>query len=137
MKYFEYLIFIVFDYFYRKNPKLARTHTINFMVLLEASAVVPLFILVNLIYRISDSIEDRNDNMKYYLGIPLALGLIFLNTLLLKNKLTRDRLQEFKSKFSIDNKKLVWLIFITPVIFVFVIPILYGALNGTLKILGH
>ncbi|MHC1732687.1 MAG: hypothetical protein AB9888_11770 [Bacteroidales bacterium] len=136
MKFFEYIIYIVFDYFDRKDSKLARTHTINFLVLLEASAVVPLFIIFNLIFRISDSLKNPNDNLKYYIGIPLALGLMILNSIVLKHKLTRDKLQDFKSKIAIKNKKLVWLIFITPIIFVFVIPIIYGALNGTLKIIG-
>ena len=137
MKFFEYIIYIVFDYFDKKDSKLARIHTINFLVLLEASAVVPLFIIFNLIFRISESPKNPNDNLKYYIGIPLALGLMILNTIVLKRKLTRGKLQDFKSKIEIKNKKLVWLIFITPVIFVFVIPIIYGALNGTLKIIGN
>jgi len=127
----------VFEYFDKKDSKLARTRTVNFMVLLEVSTLMPLFIIVNSIFRFYQTPENPNADLKYLIGIPLGALLIIANGILLKNKLTKESLKEFKYRFSTYNKFILWLIFITPIVFVFVIPIIYGTLNGTLRIVGH
>ena len=124
---FDYLIYRLFIYFNSKDSEHAVSNTINFMIILEASLIVPLFIILNAI----TTIKIENSNMKYYIGIPIAVILFIINTKFIKSKLQNEGL---KNKFS-ENKNWIpiWLIFIIPIIFVFVIPIIYGALNGTLR----
>jgi hypothetical protein len=39
---------------------------------------------------------------------------------------------ELSTKFAVEPKY-IWLIFILPIIFVFLTPIIYGSINGTLR----
>jgi hypothetical protein len=73
------------------------------------------------------------DRIEYYIGIPLGIVIILINSFLYKKKLKGESLNQLKEKFHREKYSLpVWVIFITPIVFVFIIPIIYGFLNGSI-----
>jgi uncharacterized sodium:solute symporter family permease YidK len=134
MRLFNYIVFRVFLYFNNKDSELAMANTINFMALFEGSLLVPLFLIFNGITKVYTTPDNPNARMKYYIGIPLAIILIIANTKLLKRKLTNVSLEKLKMKYSKNEKQIsIWFIFLTPIFFVFITSMIYGALNGTLR----
>jgi hypothetical protein len=130
---FDYIAFRVFEYFIQKDEALAISRTINFLVLFQCSLIVPLFIIVHMFTQIDPQIFGVDNRIKYYIGIPLALILIALNTFFYKNKLTGESLKNLLNKYHKEKYSLsIWIIFLSPVVFVFFCPIIYGAINGTL-----
>jgi len=113
---------------------MAISNTINFIVLLQASLLVPIFLIFNLFVKLDPQIVGIDNRIKYYIGVPLAIALIILNSYLLKGKLKGEKLTILRSKFHKEKYKVpIWIIFSIPVLFVFVCPIIYGILNGTLS----
>ena len=134
MKIVEYVAFRVFEFFLKKDSKMAKTNTINFIVLLEGSFLFTLFLILNGIFHFFSTPDTPNPRMKYYIGIPLAVILITASSLHLKEKLNDTGLDKLTARFSEKWKNIpIWLIFILPIIFVFVTPVLYGWINGTLS----
>ena len=132
---FNYIAYRVFEYFNRKDEALAVSRTIDFLALFQGALIIPLFIIVNLFTKINPQVFGVDNRIKYYIGIPLAVFLILLNSFLYKKKLKGDSLQQLKEKYHKDRYKLnIWFIFLAPVIFVLILPILYGVFNGTLRV---
>ncbi|WP_189360731.1 hypothetical protein [Algibacter mikhailovii] len=130
----DYLIYRVFGYFDKKNPSKAKSNTINFISIFEGTVLVPIFLIFNGITKIYSTPENPNPSMKYYIGIPLAILLLILNTKYIKIKLKNNGIDLLNSRFKNTlNWIPIWLIFSSPIIFVFVCPIIYGAINGTLS----
>jgi len=137
MKLIDYIFYRVFQYFDKKNPSMTKSNSVNFMVLFEASLIVPIFMIFNGIFHFFSSPENPNLRMKYFIGIPLAVILIIGNTFYFKRKLTKTGIEKLRTKFyGKENLIPIWIIFIAPIIFVFVLPILYGWINGSLRIIN-
>ncbi|PKQ63287.1 hypothetical protein BZG01_16330 [Labilibaculum manganireducens] len=131
---FNWIVFRIFEYFSKKDDSIAISNTINFMVLLQASMLVPLFLILNLFVKIDAKVFGDNDNAKYLIGVPLAIVLLVVNSFFYKKKLQGDYLKKLEVLFYKEKYKIsVWIIFLAPVFFAFVCPIIYGILNGTLS----
>ncbi len=134
MKLINDIIFKTYLYFHKKDKSLAITRTLGFITLLEASLIVPLFAIINGISSIYKTPAEPNSKIKYYIGIPLYLILTFLNNRLIKSKLKELNIPKLYDDYLVDGRiKYIWLIFILPIIFVFLTPIIYGSINGTLR----
>ena len=132
---FNYIAYRVYEYFKGKDNELALTRTINFLALFQGTLIIPLFILINIIIDIDPQKFGENPRIKYFIGIPLAFILIMLNNQLFKRKLEGEKLKEMENKYHKKKYKLpIWMIFISPVLFVFICPMLYGLINGTIHI---
>lgn len=130
---FDYIGYRVFEYFYRKDETFAVSRTINFLALLQGTFIVPLFIVINLFTRIDPQIFGENNRIKYYLGIPLAIILIAINSYVFKNKLKGESLKTLQEKYHKECYSFsIWWIFLAPIFFVLIFPIIYGAVNGTI-----
>lgn len=130
MRLFNYIVFRVFLYFNNKDSELAMTRTINFMALFEGSLLVPLFLIFNGLTKVYTTPDNPNTRIKYYIGIPLSIVLILANSKLIKKKLTNENLEKLKRKYSKNESQIsIWIIFLSPIFFVFITPMIYGALN--------
>ena len=130
---FDYIGYRVFEYFNKKDKGFAVLNTINFLALLQGTSIVPLFIVINLFTRIDPQVFGENNKMKYYIGIPFYIILITLNSYIFKKKLKGERLKALQNKYHRERYPFsIWWIFLAPIFFVFIIPIIYGALNGTI-----
>lgn len=132
--FFDYIVFRIFEYFNRRNDGLVVMNSIFFLGLFEASLLVPLFLIINSFIHFDPQNYFGVDNrIKYYIGIPLGLFLIIINCIFYIKKLKGEKLQELYQKYHKEKYKIpLWVIFASPVFFVFICPIIYGALNGTL-----
>jgi len=131
---FNYTLYRVFDYFEKHDEKTAISKTINFMSLLQGTLIVPLFILINTFIDIEPKVFGTDNRIKYFIGIPLAIILIAINNFTIKKKLKGDALNGLRDRFYKEKYSInVWLIFLLPVFFVFVCPILFGVFNGTIS----
>lgn len=131
----NYIAYRVFEFFEKKDSTLSIFRTINFLTLFQVSFLVPIFILFNSFLKEHINTISTVDRIEYYLGIPLGIVFILFNSFLYKKKLTGESLSRLKEKFHKEKYSLsVWVFFLTPVILVFVIPIVYGLLNGTIRV---
>ena len=131
---FNYIAYRVFEHFHNKESETAVSKTINFLALFQGTLIVPIFMSVNLIMKIDPQIFGNDTRIKYYIGIPLAAILIIVNTIFFKKKLKGEQLSVLKNKYHKESYLLpTWVIFAAPVIFVFILPIAYGAMNGTIS----
>lgn len=131
----NYIAYRVFEFFSKKDNKLSTFRTINFLILFQISFLVPLFIFLNSIVRVNLNKISSVDRIEYYIGIPLAVILILTNSFFLKKQLKGERLTQLKEKFHREHYSLsIWIIFITPIVLTFIIPVLYGILNGTIRV---
>lgn len=130
---FDYIGYRVFEYFNKKDEAFAVSRTINFLALLQGSLIVPLFMIVNLFTQIDPQIFGVNNRIKYFIGIPLAIILILINSYIFNKKLKGDGLKTLQEKYHKENYSFsVWWIFLSLILFVFLLPIIYGAINGTI-----
>ena len=130
----DYLLFRIFHFFNKKDPQLASERTANFMAILLGSLVVPIFIIFNLISGRDLIPKTSSKDIKYLIGIPLALILMFFCNRLVKGRLTNIRLDELRNLYDRPNQKIsIWLIFFIPIFNMFIVPIIYGLLNGTIR----
>jgi hypothetical protein len=130
---FDYVAYRVFEYFSKKDESFAVSRTINFLALFQGTLIVPLFMVVNLFTQIDPQIFGVNNRIKYYIGIPLAIILGVMNSYNFKKKLKGEGLMALQKKYRKENLSFsVWWIFLAPIFFVFIFPLIYGTLNGTI-----
>lgn len=130
----DYLAYRVFQFFIKKNIQLAKSNTINFMILFEISIVIPIFFLLNGIFHFYNTPENPELRLNYYTAIPIAIILYFANSYYFKQKLVYDEPNELHNRYKDKCQFIpIWLIFISPIIFVFLTPIIYGFINSTLR----
>jgi hypothetical protein len=131
---FDYLGYRVFEYFNKKDETFAVSRSINFLALLQGTLIVPLFIIVNLFTQIDPQIFGVNNRIKYSIGIPLAIILIVINSHIFKKKLKGEGLKTLQEKYHKESYSFsVWWIFLAPIFFVFIFPMVYGAINGAIR----
>ena len=129
---FDWVIYRTFEHFNKRDASMAISNTVNFMVLLQASLLVPLILIINLFTKVEPQMLGVDNRIKYYIGVPLAIILIILNSYWIKRKLKSEKLNDLRSKFQKEKYKVpIWVIFSIPVLFVFICPIIYGMINGT------
>ncbi len=130
---FDYIGYRVFEYFNVKDETHSVSRTISFLSILQITLLVPLFLIINSVTKTDlQEIVDYN-RFKYYVGIALALVLIVLNTYFFRKKFKRENLKILQDKYHKEHYPFsIWWIFLAPIFFVFIIPIIYGALNGTI-----
>lgn len=133
---FNYIAYRIFTYFNRTDSALAVSKTINFLALFQFSLLVPLFIIINIFTELNPQMFGEDNRVKYYIGIPLAIIFIAINNYLFKKKLRDDEsLQKLKERYHQDRYSInIWFIFLAPLFFVLICPILYGLFNGTLHV---
>lgn len=128
---FNYLTYRIFDFFYKDNNEKAVSKTVNFIVLLEGSLIVPIFMLINALGSQGSSNFGGNSKLIYLIGIPLAEILILLHSTIVKRKLTFEHLDNLDDKYYRKKHKLPMLfILAAPLFFIFVIPV---ALSGVVS----
>lgn len=131
---FDWIFYRTFEYFSKKDKSMAISNTVNFMVLFQASLLIPVFLIINLLAKIEPLVIGVDTRIKYYIGIPLAVILIIYNSYLHKRKLNSEKLTVLKNKYHKERYRVsVWIIFLIPFFFVFICPIIYGIINGTLS----
>ena len=131
---FDCIVFRVFEYFNNKQSHYAKDNSVNFIVIFQATMLVPLFLFFSLFIEFDPHIFGDDDSVKYYIGIPLAIALLYYNGRVYKKKLNDERLEEMRKNYQKDKYKIpIWVIFIIPLIFIIVCPILYGVISGTLR----
>lgn len=133
---FNYIIFRVFEYFSRKNKAFSFANTINFITLFQFSLLVPLFLFLNIFVEIDLKMffGTLDNRLKYLIGIPLVLLIIFINSFYIRKKLKGDYLEKLQQRFHKDKYTVnIWVILLAPILFVFICPILFGAFNGTIS----
>ena len=131
---FNYIVFRVFEFFNNKQDDQAMQKSIYFIVIFQATMLVPLFLFFRLFIEFDPHIFGDDNRVKYYIGIPLAIALLYFNGRVYKKKLNGERLEEMRKSYQQEKYKIpIWVIFIIPVIFIIVCPILYGAISGTLR----
>src|SRR5690554_6409758 len=131
---FKAIGYRVYEYFEKKERETAVSNTINFLSLLQGTLIVPVLMAINLFIKIDPQILGVDSRIKYYIGIPLAVLLIFVNTILFKKNLKGEALNNLKIRYEKERYLLpIWVIFSAPVVFVFVFPIVYGVINGTIS----
>ncbi len=124
--FFDYIVFRVFDYFNKNDESVAVEKTVNFLVLFQSSLILQIFMILNLFIRIEPQMFGVDQRITYYVGIPLALVLLGFNTLLCKRRLRDEALKSLYRKYNKMKYFLsIWVIFLSPII--------YGAINGTLR----
>jgi hypothetical protein len=130
---FDYIGYRVFEYFNKKDETHSLSRTISFISILQITLLVPLFLVINSVTKIDlQEIVDYN-RFKYYIGIALAIVLIMLNTYFFHKKFKGENLKILQDKYQWKHYPFsIWWIFLAPIFFVFIIPIIYGALNGTI-----
>lgn len=132
---FNYIVYRVFEFFKKKNSDMALINSINFLSIFQLSLLVPIFLLLRLFVDFDIRIFGDNNNIKFYVGIPLALLIMIINTIFFRKKLkdvdvyTKIYKKYYKEKYILP----IWLIFILPILLVFVTPIIFGMINGTLR----
>ncbi len=130
----DYLLFRIYDYFYKKKPSEAYENTINFLVILIASLLVPFLMILILIIGFDFLPPISNKNIKYLIGVPMAVILLFICNRVVRRRITNDRISLLRRHYYKDQYFIsIWVIFMIPVFNVFVLPIIYGLLNGTLR----
>ena len=131
---FDWVIYRTFEHFNKRDASMAISNTVNFMVLLQASLLVPFILIINLFTKVEPQMLGVDNRIKYYIGVPLAIILIILNSYWIKRKLKSEKLNDLRSKFQKEKYKVpIWVIFSIPILFVFICPIIYGMINGTLS----
>lgn len=131
----NYIAFRVFEFFDKKDNQVSLFRTISFLTLFQISFILPLFLIINLFYEINLNKIFSFEEFIYFLILPLGAILALINTSIYKIKLKGESLNRLKEKYHEERYAIpIWVIFITPIICVFFIPIIYGALNGTLKV---
>lgn len=133
---FDWVIYRTFEHFNKKDASVAILNTVNFMGLLQASLLVPLMLIINLFTKVDPQmLVGVDNNIKYYIGVPLAIILFILNSYWIKRKLkSEQKLNDLRNKFQKEKYKVpIWVIFSIPVLFVFICPIIFGMINGTLS----
>jgi len=130
---FDYIGYRVFEYFNKKDETHSLSRTISFISILQITLLVPLFLVINSVTKIDlQEIGDYN-RFKYYIGIALAIVLIMLNTYFFHKKFKGENFKILQDKYHRKHYPFsIWWIFLAPIFFVFIIPIIYGALNGTI-----
>lgn len=134
----EYLLFRIHEYFLKKKGRTALEYTVYFVVILEASLIVPF----SLVYRIfagwGGPFVWPDPRMRFYVAILIAVVLGGLSNVVLRKYLSPERLEQLYRRYHKETYKLpIWVIFGSPVFFMFICPVLYGLINGTLRVFGH
>jgi hypothetical protein len=128
---FNYLTYRVFRYFDNKEREKAVARTINFLVMLEGSLIVPIFMLLTQLEQKGGHLFSDDNKLKYIIGIPLFELIILIHSTIIKKKLQGKQLSLIKEKYHKEHYFLpVWGIFAVPFFFVFIFPI---AFNGTMS----
>lgn len=130
---FDYIGYRVFEYFNRKDETHSLSRTISFLSILQITLLVPLFLIINSVTKIDlQEIGDYN-RFKYYLGIAFACALILFNTYFFRKKFKGENLKILQDKYYKEHYPFsIWWIFLAPIFFIFIIPIIYGVLNGSI-----
>lgn len=130
----NYIAYRVFVHFDRSDKSLSRFKTIGFVTLFQISTVVPIFLLVNMFKRIELQLLIEEVAFKLSIGVMLFL-LMAVNGLLFTRKLKGVKLVAMREKYHRDRYIIpIWVIFTAPVFFVFICPIVYGIINGSIHI---
>lgn len=133
LKIFDYIVFRVYEYFVRKKREDALSKSIQFLIYFQISSLIPIFLPVKLIMKIDLHKYVDWNNHKFLIAIPITSLLILLNNRY-KKKLEGGKLKVLQEKYHKEKYKLpLWVIFFSPIFFLLICPILYGALNGTLR----
>ena len=131
---FNYIVFRVFEFFNNKQDDQAMQKSIYFIGLFQLTMLVPLFLFFRLFIEFDPQVFGDDKRVKYYIGIPLGLILLYLNGRIYRKKFNVTGLEKFHQKFHQEKYKIpIWVIFMMPVIFIIICPILYGAISGTLR----
>lgn len=131
---FNYIVYRVFDYFNREDKALSRFKAIGFLTLFQISLIIPVFILIIFFIPIEPQLFLEGSTYKYFIGVILIL-LMSINGLLFASKLKGQSLVVMHEKYYQDRYIIpIWVIFAAPVFFVFVCPIIYGIINGTIHV---
>ena len=124
---FNYLVYRVFDYFQGKENDKAIARTVNFLVFLEGSLVVPFFMILNNIEQHSGHLFTDDNRIEYFIGIPLFELIILAHSIIIKKRLQGLRLGIMKSKYAKAKYRLpLWVIFVAPIFFIFIFPVVFN-----------
>ena len=102
---FDWVIYRTFEHFNKRDASMAISNTVNFMVLLQASLLVPLILIINLFTKVEPQMLGLDNRIEYYIGVPLAIILIILNSYWIKRKLKSEKLNDLEQNFKEKNTK--------------------------------
>jgi hypothetical protein len=132
----KYITFRVFESFDKKNDSFAlkKIRTLGFLLLMEVSLFIPLLMVINLFYHLNPKELFDAATFRYAFVIIIAIMHI-MNLLFFNNKIKESENYLFLFNRFHKERYLIktWMIFSIPIINVFIVPIMYGALNGTLR----
>lgn len=127
------LLFRIFHFFYKRDPQLAYGRTSNFMAIFLISFIVPIFFILKFVIGFNISLKSSNMHIRYLIGVA-SIMIMFLCNRIVKVKLKRDRIEELKNQYKIQKYRVsIWLIFLMPIFNLFICPIIYALLIGTIR----
>lgn len=129
----DYIIFKTYTFFKKRDEKLAKERTINFLVVFVTSLIYVLFFIVNGIFKFHKTPTTTNPHLKYYIGIPMYVIMYLLFRKYISKMIDIKGLSSLETRFKDNNAIPIWLIFSLPVILFILTPIIYGLINGTLN----
>jgi hypothetical protein len=104
------------------------------MGLLEMSLLIPAFLLMDLFFDFNPKAIINEINFRFYIVIPLSIGLFIFNSFYFKKKLTGNYLQNLNLRYNKQRYVFsIWWIFFIPIFCVFILPVIYGVLTDTLR----
>ena len=132
----NYIAFRLFESFDKKNDSFAlkKTRTLGFLLLIEVSLFIPLLMIINLFYQLDPKELFQESYFRYAFGI-VAVILYIMNLVFFNNRIKESvNYSILYNRFHKERYLIkTWMIFSIPFLNVFILPIIYGALNGTLR----
>ncbi len=133
---YNYIAYRVYEYFELINGKnIGLFNTKAFLTILQISLLVTLFVIFEAFFHINPKeIIGNNENLIYYIAILIVVILYYFNVILLNKRFEGANFQMIRLKYNKSKYKIpIGLILLSPAFFLFGVPIIYGALNGTLR----
>ena len=136
----NYIAFRVYESFNKKNESFSfsKLRTLGFLLLFEVSLFLPMVMIINLFIHFDPKELFGESHFRYGFAI-IALILFALNYSNFNRKLKNpENYSVLHDRFHKESYLFkTWMIFIIPIVNVFILPIIYGALNGTLRLVGN
>jgi len=131
----NYITFRLYESFNKKYDifSLARKKTLAFLLLLEVSLFIPLGMIINLFIHFDPKELFMESHFRFVFGIMVVILIILNYSNFNRNLKNSEDYLVLHDKF--HKKRYLfktWMIFVIPIVNVIILPIICGAINGSL-----